>query len=373
MTLKSGLNASIGFGDETTWGTAVTPTVWVPLVSESLQSEIARLDSEAIITGQRVLRSQQWSLGAETVSGDIGLELNDQSKGLLLKHMFGGSSTTGPFSAADLSGLGLTVQVGIPDTAGTVNPKTFAGCKVSSWELGCVAGEIATLGLTVAGRHEIGYRTVADGVTTNTSTTITSATAVFSEDDVDKPISGTGIPANTTIAAVASATSATLSAAATATATGVTFTLGLALTSPTFASNIAPMTYVGGEVLIAGSAYRVNEITVGGDNGLDDGRPTVGDRSPSEPLEAGLRVYTGSISSEYFSDAAYRRFRNQTESAMVLTIARGSKSIVVTTNIRYDGETPQVEGRGVVGQTLPFTCVGTTTDASAITVTLDET
>ena len=59
-----------------------------------------------------------------------------------------------------------------------------------------------------------------DGVTA-TSTTLTSATAVFTSADVGRVVTGSGIPSGTTITAVASATSVTLSAATTATATGV--------------------------------------------------------------------------------------------------------------------------------------------------------
>lgn len=68
-------------------------------------------------------------------------------------------------------------------------------------------------------------RVVTDGATTNTSTTLTSATAAFTSNDVGAAITGTGIPALTTIASVTNATTVVLSAAATATATGVTVTV----------------------------------------------------------------------------------------------------------------------------------------------------
>lgn len=64
-----------------------------------------------------------------------------------------------------------------------------------------------------------------DGATTNTNTTLTSATAAFKASDAGKPISGAGIPAAATIASVTNATTVVLSAAATATATGVTVTV----------------------------------------------------------------------------------------------------------------------------------------------------
>lgn len=67
--------------------------------------------------------------------------------------------------------------------------------------------------------------TFTDGATTSASPIITSATAAFVQADVGKTITGTGIPAATTILSVQNATTATLSANATATATGVSITI----------------------------------------------------------------------------------------------------------------------------------------------------
>jgi|GEM_PF-3539294 len=66
-------------------------------------------------------------------------------------------------------------------------------------------------------------RTITDGVTVNGSPTLTSATAVFTTADVGNPITGTNIPASTTISAYTSATSVTLSNNATASGSPVTF------------------------------------------------------------------------------------------------------------------------------------------------------
>ncbi len=374
MTLRSGLAATLGFADEVTWGTPVTPSVFLPLVDESLNAEVERIDSEGIIAGARVLRSDQWTEGGVTASGDVGLEIHENSKGLLLKHMFGGSSLVGPFTPSDLSGLGLTTQVGVPDVdTGTVHPKTLAGGKVASWEVGLVVDEIATLGLSLIGKHLINHRTVVDGATTSGSAAITSATAAFNQDDVGKPITGTGIPAGATIAAVTSTTAATLSANATITGAAVTFTIGTALASPSYAQG-SPLSFVNGTVTLAGTVTKVREITLSGDNALSDSRRFVGTRAMDEPLEEGMRSYTGMIETDYFSDVAYNRFVSGAESALVLVIANrtGSKSVTFTANVRYDGQTPQVGGRGIVGQSLPFTCCGPSTDAGALTVTLDE-
>lgn len=67
-------------------------------------------------------------------------------------------------------------------------------------------------------------RTVAS-VVTNSTTAITFPSGQITASDVGRLITGTGIPAGTTIASVQSATAATLSAAAT-TSTTQTATLG---------------------------------------------------------------------------------------------------------------------------------------------------
>jgi hypothetical protein len=66
-------------------------------------------------------------------------------------------------------------------------------------------------------------RTVTDGVTTNLSATLTSATAAFTPADVGNPITGTNIPASTVISGYTNATTVTLSRNATGTGSPVTF------------------------------------------------------------------------------------------------------------------------------------------------------
>lgn len=67
-------------------------------------------------------------------------------------------------------------------------------------------------------------RSVTDGVT-NSTTTVTSATAAFSSLDVGATIVGTGVPALATIVSVTNGTTVVISASATATASGVTLTI----------------------------------------------------------------------------------------------------------------------------------------------------
>lgn len=73
-------------------------------------------------------------------------------------------------------------------------------------------------------------QTSADGVTTNNSPTVTSASASFTVDDIGRTIEGTNIPAGAKIAVRNSSTSVDMDVNATADGTGITLTITSALT-----------------------------------------------------------------------------------------------------------------------------------------------
>jgi hypothetical protein len=302
------MNSSLGFVAESTYGTYVAPSRWIPHVSAPIANAIERMESEGIIAGRRILDADQWSPGNQDPSMEIGCELYDRSIGLLFTHMFGAVQTSGAgpfthtFTPGDLQGKSLTMQVGTPNSVdGTVHPFTMLGCKVAAWELGLVSGEIATLGLDIMGRE----------VTTAQS-----------------------------------------------------------LVAPSYATGIGSgMSFVGASVTIAAAAYKTKEMTLAGDNGLDGDRYFIGEGRRDEPLEAALREYTGTINSEFFDLTAYNRFVNGTTAALVFALAKGTSTATFTMNVRFDGDAPQVEGRDIVMESLPFKVVGDT-DAAGITCVL---
>jgi len=69
-------------------------------------------------------------------------------------------------------------------------------------------------------------RTVTDGVTTNNSANVTSATAAFTAADVGKAISGTGIPQGSAILSVTNATTVVITSNATSSGSGLTLIIG---------------------------------------------------------------------------------------------------------------------------------------------------
>lgn len=307
MTVRSGVAAQFGCAIETTVGTRVTVTSFYPLVSESIKRTEAFTESDAIRAGRLVMTSDEWNSGNVTIAGDVGLELNTKTLRPILTAALGQetiTSTSGgiyTYTPADLFGTALTVQIGRPDVGGTVRPFTYGGCKVMSWEIGCAAGEIATLGLTLQSCL------------------------------VDE-------------------------------------TTGVSLETASYTSGQKAFKFSGATLTIAGSTVDVKQLTLSGDNALE-ARFFNGSQYSKEPIQTGRRVYSGSVQAEFESLTAYNRFVNHTEAALVATFTSGTDSLVITENVRFDGETPNVGGRGIVEQPLPFTAVASTSnDASAITV-----
>lgn len=384
MGLKTGLNSQLGYGEESPWGIPVTVTRFLPVMGDpTLEQKIEWMEDDGIVAGRRTTRADGMVQGRITVGGSIPHRLYDHSMVMLFKHALGpgGYSVSGPgpythtCTPGDLTGYGMTIQRGIPDTGtGTVRPYTYAGCKVGKWEMAWKEGEIATWGAEWMGRWECRHRTVSDGVTTSGSPTVTSATAVFTQDDVGKPISGTGIPANSYIGVRNSATSVGLSSTsdsntpvnASASGTSIAFTIGIALASASYASNLIPVRFRDVTLSIAGTATKVKELSIAGDNGLEE-RRFDGTPYTDEPLEADERQYTGKCLPEFTSNTAYERWVNGTQAAIVATTTVGSNTITVTMNAIFDGEPPKQNGTKVVDQPLSFKCVGST-DAAAITL-----
>jgi hypothetical protein len=161
----SGLDAQIMFAQETTWGTAATPTRSVEFNDESLNQDITYVDSAGLRAGNLSKRTSRTKQSRFSVGGDVTMELASLGMGLFVKHMLGSSVTTPTVvsgsaykqihTPSGLWGFGLTAQVGRPEpSTGTVKPFTYAGCKVTGWEISVKDGGIATLKLTLDGKSE---------------------------------------------------------------------------------------------------------------------------------------------------------------------------------------------------------------------------
>jgi hypothetical protein len=107
----------------------------------------------------------------------------------------------------------------------------------------------------------VGGRTLADGVTTNGSPIVTSATGAFTSADVGRVISGVGIPTGSFIFSLNSATSVNISQNATATGSSISITIGAAAVLPAgTAGSITIITSAGGALQGAGGAIALSVV-----------------------------------------------------------------------------------------------------------------
>lgn len=299
MPTKTGLDGQIGYVIESAWGTAAVVTRFLPLVSETLAKQINQSESAATFAGQQVMRSAQWTQGNATVGGGVQHELYDQSFGMLLRAAFGTVSTAGtavPYTHTFWpadAAVSFTCQVGRPTVYGSVIPFTYEGCKIASWELGIQPGEIATWGMDITAEEE---------------------------------------------------------------------TMGTALASASYAANLRPWHAKSAALTIAGVSHPIRGLTLSGDNGLNSDRRFLGSTVIAEQLRQEFANYTGQLNMEWGNPSGqgtlnYHRFLGGTEAAMVVTLASGTLAATITANIRYDGMTPNVAGRGIVETQIPFKAI----------------
>lgn len=158
----SGLGSSVGYAEETTWGTPVTVTRWIPHNSVTLAVQQKPVQGMGLQAGAYVNLGATRANVSSMVQGDVEHDFTSKQMGLLLKHALGSNvsaqngSTTAYTQTATIgstvNGKGLTIQVGKPQSDGTVIPHTYAGCKITSWELSCAQSDILKSKFTFVGK-----------------------------------------------------------------------------------------------------------------------------------------------------------------------------------------------------------------------------
>lgn len=140
----SALDAQLGTAEEVTFGVAVAPSRFDEFNSESIVATYGRIESDGLRVGRRFRSDDRFTTYPEGASGDIELEVTSRGFGFWLRQMIGGTPTTSgtatgythTFTPGSLTGRSFTAQVGRPLFTGSpVQPFTYAGGKVMSWEL----------------------------------------------------------------------------------------------------------------------------------------------------------------------------------------------------------------------------------------------
>jgi hypothetical protein len=174
MAIGSGLGVTFGIGAETTYGTYATPTRWFPIEDEKFDVDRKFSEAKAIVGGSLVRQAAQTVLLNEVVKGSVKLPLVNSGIGLLLESVLGSMSapaqqaTTAAYqSVGSLSstvGKSYSVQIGRPQTNGTITPFTYLGCKTTSMDLSIESGNVAELSLDFVGQTMVETESLVSAV-----------------------------------------------------------------------------------------------------------------------------------------------------------------------------------------------------------------
>lgn len=151
---------------------------------------------------------------------------------------------------------------------------------------------------------------------------------------------------------------------------GMTETTATALATASYDAGLSPFVFTEASLDIAGAGVNtVQSFDLVCDTGLTE-RFRLGTDTSLEYLQNAFREFTGSITTDFESLAAYNRFVNGDEASLVLTFDNGTDTLVITQNVRFDGESPELAGPELLEQPLTYKAVSATSDANAITAEL---
>jgi hypothetical protein len=327
MPTGSGLDAQIGFAGESTWGTAVTVTRFLEFNTESMKFEPTWLEPVGLRAGTKFKRVSRIRQARKSVSGDVELDIATLGMGLLVKHMLGSTITTTTLVSGSaykqvhvpsgFLGLGLTAQVGRPEpSSGTVQPFTYSGCKVSSWEFMCEDNATPNLKLSLVGRQE----TTATALAT---ASYLSGSSVFDFSQATLKLGGT------------------------------------------------PSTS-GGETTISGGtavAAVVRSISVSGTTPMAEERFGLGNAGlRSQPLENDIPTITGSLNAEFAKTELYDVFQNNTTTSLQFDLtgaAIGAANYlfsIILPAVKLKAAAPSVTGPDIVQMSTDFEAYSNETD-----------
>ena len=312
MAIGSGIGSQLGIAAETTFNTNVTVTRFYEFTNENLKFNKKVAVGMGLRAGGQLPRSVRRVVTTTDVNGDFMLDLPTRGLGLLLSQAMGTSptattTTTGvysySFTLGDVYGRSFSAQVGVPQYGGTVTPKTISGAKISSFELAVANGGIAT------GKFNVDAASMTTG--------ISLATASYST---------TGNLFN--------------------------FSQGAITVDATPVANVKDFT------LTVNNTLKVDRYNLG----------AAGIKA-EQPIN-GFRVITGKLTAEFTDATLFNKYLTDSAAALVLTftgatIALGAKELLTITipAAKFDADTPNVAGPGVIDLAMTFTVYDDGTNA----------
>ncbi len=325
MGVGSGIGGQFGFAPESTYGTPVTPTRFLPVMKAELKAKPTFAQGVGIQSGQFLDAGSQRLKTVNDANGSADLELQSAGFGLLWQALMGSPVTPvqqGATSAylqthtlADSFGKVLTLQTGIPDTTGAVRPYTLTGGKVTDMSM---------------------------------SVDIKSAAPVSTTWTFD----------------------------------GANVVESLALAAPSYPTNLRP--FVGTDASIKVGAFG-SEAAVDGVTKVDlkITRPLKVDRyylnklgTKAEPIMNGRVAITGTITADFVDKTLWAdRFAANGSFSLVLALQGALiagtyyQGVTVTLPMCFiDGDTPVLDSEDVVNGAFPFRCLWDGSHQPTVTV-----
>jgi hypothetical protein len=297
MPPRMGWDSQFGMVDEVTYGTPLTVARFLEMRNADVALDVENLEDDSLRAGRlNTHRSGAYARWRKGAAGDIEFRPKNKGFGLLFKHMFGAFSTGAAVTGAYPHTFSIASLVGDFFTCQIsrgAQPHTLHGCKITDWEISAAVGELMNLSVSVDAEDE------------DTST---------------------------------------------------------ALATATYPTGLVPFSFLDGKLTVAGTETHIRSLTVSGSNNQKTDRYFIRQSGlKKEPIDQG-REFTGELELDYEDQAIYDRFVNATEAAVVATFEGGviggseKYSIILTLPVvRFDGETPPVEGADVIAMTAPFT------------------
>lgn len=159
MTIGSGLGSQIGIVKESVVNTPVAVTVFNPFLSESLIPRITEAYDMGLQATQLAPLAARRVITGIDAGGDVTFNVASKGFGRWVQAALGSSptatqiSTSGAYTQfhqmGSADGVSWTIQKGMPETGGTVDPLTFSGSKITAWELAAAPGGLMTFKATV--------------------------------------------------------------------------------------------------------------------------------------------------------------------------------------------------------------------------------
>lgn len=158
MAVASGLGGSFGASKETVYGTSVAPAKFLETLSMAFARKPTFIQGGGLSAGRFVHPSSRNAIATTQSEATVQMEIPSKGFGFLLENLLGTTGTSvqqgasaaylQTFTLGDNLGKSLTTQFGVPQTDGTLKSYTLLGSKITSMELSCGVGEVATANIS---------------------------------------------------------------------------------------------------------------------------------------------------------------------------------------------------------------------------------